>query len=95
MLENMILEKQNGRQSAIFNLNPNLSEWNESRKKLNFGSAIVYNSYWVMLENMILEKQNGHQLAIFDLNPMWLNEMKVERKLNNFSLTSDYPIYNS
>jgi len=33
MLENMISEKQNGRQAAIFNWNPNPTEQNESREK--------------------------------------------------------------
>jgi hypothetical protein len=43
MLENMISEKQNGCQSAILDLNPNLTEQNESRIKLNnFGSASDY-----------------------------------------------------
>ena len=26
---------------------------------------------------------------------MWLNKMKVEKKVNNFGSASDYPIYNS
>jgi len=33
MVENMISEKQNGYQSAIFYLNPNLTNPNESRKR--------------------------------------------------------------
>jgi len=46
MLENMILEKQNGHQLGSFNSNPNVTEWNESRKKLyNFGSARDYPIY--------------------------------------------------
>ncbi len=69
-LEKMILEKQNGHQSAILDLNPNRTEWNESRKKLdNFGSASDYaicKSYWVMLENIDFQ-QNGRRSAIFDL----------------------------
>jgi hypothetical protein len=60
MLENMISEKQNAHQSAIFYLNPNLTAWNENRKTLNnFGSASdypIYNSKWVMLKNKISEK---------------------------------------
>ena len=48
-----------------------------------------------MLENMISENKMATSRPFWIWIQIWLNEMKIEKTLNNFGSGSDYPIYNS